>query len=205
MACLTLLQRSIHTEKMSDGKRRDLTHDLILPTLLFAALGGMSWAVRGSSGFGAMNGCIFAGVLWGAAWWFIAREPSSQQSRPYASGWIILALTVGIGISGNRGWMQWPSFFEGHLQTNAAQGKFVPVPRVYGFVWLFIAGAPWAGLGACMLAWCGSYRHAQLWHWGLRIACGLGGACLARILFNAFPEVFLPLYESMKPHTPTCR
>ena len=183
---------------MSDGSRRDLTHDLILPTLLFATLGGMSWAVRGSSGFGAMNGCIFAGVLWGAAWWFIAREPSGRQSRPYASGWIILALTIGIGISGARGWMQWPSFFDGHLQTNTPQGRFVPIPRVYGFVWLFIAGVPWAGLGACMLAWCGSYRRTQLRHWGIRLACGLGVACLARVLFDAFPGMFLPLYESMK-------
>jgi hypothetical protein len=191
---------------MSDESRRDLTHDLLLPTLLFAALGGMSWAVRGCSGFGAMNGCIFAGVLWGAAWWFIARDPSGRQSRPYASGWIILALTVGIGISGARGWMQWPSFFEGHLLTDAPQGKFVPISRVYGFIWLFIAGVPWAGLGACMLAWCRSDRRAQLPHWAIRIACGLGAAYLARVLFDSFPNVFLPLYETMKlqyadPHT----
>jgi hypothetical protein len=45
----------------------DLAHNLVLPTLLFAALGGMTWAVRGCSGFGAVAGCIFAGVTWGAA------------------------------------------------------------------------------------------------------------------------------------------
>ena len=30
--------------------RHGLMHELVLPTLLFAALGGMTWAVRGSSG-----------------------------------------------------------------------------------------------------------------------------------------------------------
>ncbi len=182
---------------MSNESRRDLAHDLLLPTILFAALGAMTWAVRGCSGFGAMKGCIFAGVMWGAAWWFIARDPSGQQSRRYTSGWIILALTIGIGISGARGWMQWPSFFEGHLQTNTAKGEFVPISRAYGFLWLFIAGVPWAGLGACMLAWCGSQRPTRIWHWGLRIACGIGMAFLVRKLYDSFPEVFLPLYKTM--------
>jgi len=143
-------------------------------------------------------GCVFAGVTWGTAWWFIARDPSGKQSRRYTSGWIILALTFGIGISGARGWMQWPSFFEGRLQTNWAEGEFVPISRAYGFLWLFIAGVPWAGIGACMLAWCGSQRRTRIWHWGLRIACGIGGVCVARILFDNFPEVFLPLYKTMK-------
>jgi hypothetical protein len=183
---------------MSEQPDRDLAHDLVLPTLLFAALGAMTWAVRGCSGFGAMNGCVFAGVTWGAAWWFIARDPAGQQSRPYTSAWIILALTVGIGISGNRGWMQWPSFFEGHLQTNTPEGKFVPIPRTYGFIWLFIAGVPWAGLGACMLAWCGYGRPAAVRDWIFRIGAGLMAAALARVLFENLPQVFLPLYEGMR-------
>jgi hypothetical protein len=183
---------------MSNDRRCDLAHDLILPTLLFAALGAMTWAVRGCSGFGGMKGCIFAGVTWGTAWWFIARDPGGQQSRRYSSGWIILALTIGIGISGARGWMQWSSFFVGHLQTNTAEGKFVPIAPAYGFLWLFIAGVPWAGLGACLLAWCGSQRATRFWHWGLRIGCGIGLAYLARFLFDSWPEVFLPLYKSMK-------
>jgi hypothetical protein len=184
---------------MMNDTRRDLTHDLVLPALLFAALGGMTWAVRGCSGYGGSMGCVFAGVTWGAAWWFIARDPSGVQSRRYTSGWIILALTVGIGFSGARGWMQWPSFFEGQLQTNTAAGEFVPISRVYGFVWLFIAGMPWAGIGACLLAWCGAERPMRARDWAVRIACGVGMLLVARFLFDSFPEVFLPLYKAMKP------
>jgi hypothetical protein len=176
----------------------NLADDLVLPTLLFMALGAMTWAVRGSSGFGAVNGCVFAGVTWGAAWWFIAREPGARQSRRYSSGWIILALTIGIGISGNRGWMQWPSFFEGHLQLNSPQGKFVPIPRIYGFIWLFIAGVPWAGLGACLLAWCAPQRPLKIRDWSFRLSCGIGAALLAWTLFRLFPEVFLPLFKNLK-------
>lgn len=175
-----------------------LTHTLVLPTLLFAALGGMTWAVRGCSGFGAVAGCIFAGVTWGIAWWYLAHDPRQTQSRRYASAWVVPALTFGIGFAGARGWMQWPSFFEGKLLTDAAAGKFVPIPRAYGFLWLFIAGIPWAGLGACALAWTGSLRDTRAWHWALRIGCGVGAAALARYLFNRYPQHFLPLYDSLE-------
>jgi len=196
---------------MTDHRRLDLMHDLILPTLFFAALGGMTWAVRGCSGFGGVAGCIFAGVTWGAGWWYLAHDPAAEQSRRYASGWIVPALTFGIGLAGARGWMQWPSFFEGRLMTNAARGEFVPIPRGYGFLWLFLAGVPWAGLGACALAWCGSRRRTRLWHWAFRVAFGLGGAALARHLFDAHPHFFLPLYDSLESryrdlrHNPSLR
>lgn len=182
---------------MTSETERDLVRDLVLPTLLFAVLGGMTWAVRGCSGFGATAGCLFAGVVWGAAWWFIARAPGGIPTRCYASGWIVLAMAAGFGLSGARGWMQWPSFFEGKLLTNAGAGEFVPISRTYGFVWLFIAGVPWAGIGACMAAWCGSLRETRAWHWGLRLGCGIGGAILARYLFGQYPQYFLPLYESL--------
>src|ERR1700728_1438348 len=94
------------------GSRLNLWNDLILPTLLFTALGGMTWAVRGCSGFGAWKGCVFAGVTWGAAWWYLAYDPRREQSRRYASPWIVAALTFGIGMAGIQGWMQWPSLFE---------------------------------------------------------------------------------------------
>lgn len=182
---------------MTSRRETDLVDDLFLPTLMFAALGGMTWAVRGCSGFGATAGCIFAGVVWGVAWWFVSQQRGGEAPRRYASGWVVLALAVGVGISGARGWMQWPSFFEGRLQTNASTGDFVPIDRSYGFLWLFIAGVPWAGVGACLLAWCGSRRETRAWHWAARIACGIGAAFVAGWLYNEYPQLFLPLYESL--------
>jgi hypothetical protein len=175
-----------------------VVNDLFLPVLMFGALGGMSWAVRGCSGYGAVAGCLFAGVLWGTAWWYLSNEPAGAPQRWYSSGWVILALTLGIGLSGARGWMQWPSFFSGQLQTNAGKGEWVPISPFYGYLWMFIAGVPWAGLGACALAWCGSERPTRVWHWALRIACGVGGAMLIRGLYTAFPAWFFPLYQDME-------
>ncbi len=188
----------------SSTRTSGLLHDLVLPTFLFAALGGMTWAVRGCSGYGAVNGCVFAGVTWGAGWWFIARDPGAKQSRRYASAWVVLALAAGIGMAGARGWMQWSSFFEGKLVLDAPNNKVVPISRAYGFLWLFIAGAPWAGLGACMLAWTGARREGTstpariAGDWALRLGCGLGAVLVANHLFAAHPEIFLPLYKSLK-------
>ena len=172
--------------------------DLFLPTVMFAALGGMTWAVRGCSGFGAVAGCLFAGVMWGSAWWYMAYQRSGVQVRRYSSAWIILAVTLGIGLSGARGWMQWSTFFEGHLQTNTGKGEWVPISRTYGFLWMFIAGMPWAGIGACTLAWCGSLRETRVWHWGMRIACGVGTAMLARYFYQNYPSWFLPMYDELQ-------
>ncbi|CAN5145642.1 hypothetical protein BH10PLA2_BH10PLA2_06250 [soil metagenome] len=178
--------------------RWNLTQDLVLPTLLFTALGGMTWAVRGCSGFGASAGCIFAGVMWGTAWWYLSYDPKGEQTRRYSSAWIVLAVTLAFGFSGARGWMQWPSFFDEHLDTNVAEGEWVPISRTYGFIWLFLAGLPWAGLGACALAWCGSLRETRAWHWFLRMACGVGAAYLARYLYDTYPAYFLPLYTEFE-------
>lgn len=183
---------------MTGKHHPDLVNELVLPTLLFAALGAMIWAVRGCSGFGAVAGCIFAGVTWGAAWWYLAHDPAGQTQRRYASGWIVPALTFGIGLAGARGWMQWPSFFDAKLFTDAQRGQFVPIGRGYGFLWLFIAGVPWAGWGACALAWCGSKRETRLWHWIIRIGFGVGGAALAGYLFRHYPRFFLPLYDTLE-------
>lgn len=185
------------TELRCELRRDGLTHDLVLPTLLFAALGAMSWAVRGTAGASAMNAHIAPGLLWGVAWWFAAREPRGEQSRRYASGWVIFSLTVGFALSGNRGWVQWANFFEGHLLTNSTRGEWVPISRNYGFLWLFLAGATWAALPACLLAWCARGRPLRTWEWTLRLGCGLGGAFLAWRVFERFPEIFLPKYHEI--------
>ena len=83
------------------------------------------------------------------------------------------------------------------MLTNAGAGESVPISRSYGFLWLFIAGVPWAGVSACLLAWCGSLHTTRLWQWVIRLACGIGAAFLARWLFHAYPQFFLPMYDEL--------
>ena len=87
------------------------------------------------------------------------------------------------------------------MLTNYEKGQSVPISPAYGFLWLFIAGVPWAGLGACLLAWTGSLRETRVWHWVIRIACGAGGAVLLHYLFVWFPQYFLPLCRRWKIST----
>jgi len=183
---------------MRGTNRQDVAHDFVLPTLLFVVLGAMTWAVRGCAGAGGMNAHVAPGLTWGAAWWFLARDRSYEQSRRYASGWILLALAAGFAIAGERGWMQWPNFFSGQLSTNYSKGEYVPIAKTYGFVWFFIAGTAWAGLPACVLAWCGSGRSLRAWEWSLGLACGFGVAYSAWRIFSAYPRLFLPLYDRIQ-------
>lgn len=179
-------------------RQRNLANDLVLPTILFAALGAMSWAVRGTRGFGGGAGCIFAGVLWGIAWWYCARQSSPPNERRYRSGWIVFAMVFGMAISGERGWMQWSHFFTGRLYTNFAEEQYVPISRGYGFLWLFIAGMPWAGISACFVAWCGALHETRLWHWVLRIACGLGAGAAFGFVAHNYPQYVLPVYSTIE-------
>lgn len=105
-------------------------------------------------------------------------------------------MALGVAVSGNRGWMQWSSFFTERLQTNTAQGEYLPISSNYGFVWLFIAGMPWAGIGACLLAWCGYGQRLGWRGWVARVGFGVGGAVLGRFLFEHLPGVFLPFYDT---------
>ncbi|QDU80537.1 hypothetical protein Pla110_22680 [Polystyrenella longa] len=186
------------SEHRTTAPRVSLYHELVLPILLFAAMGGMSWAVRGSSGYGGSWGCTFAGLLWGTGWWYLSHNGNEHRDRRYASNWVILAFIVGFAFSGARGWAQWPNFFHERLYTNSGAGEFVEIDRWYGFLWLFIAGMPWAGLAACLVAWCGSIRETRLWHWLIRLACGFGSGAVMLSLFETFPEWFLPLYDSLE-------
>lgn len=183
---------------MNTQKIHFYVHELILPTLLFMGLGGMTWAVRGCSGFGGSNGCLFAGITLATAWWFLSYDPNQISIRPYVNAVGLMAMTLGIAISGARGWMQWPSFFEGKLLTNYSAGEFIPIPRYYGFIWMFIAGVPWGALGACFLAWCNNEKEVTKKEWLLRIASAIGGVIIARLFFEYLPEICLPLYSSIK-------
>ena len=184
---------------MSLSRTRNLAHDLVLPTLLFSALGAMAWAVRGCAGAGGMNAHVAPGFVWGTAWWFLSRDGDGEYVRRYSSGWIILAVTAGFAIAGERGWMQWHHFYDGHLSLNYAKQDYTPIARWYGSLWYFIAGSAWAGLPACFLAWCATQRPLRAWEWTLRIACGLAGGYLAWRLFARFPQYVLPLYDQLEP------
>ncbi|MBD3188137.1 hypothetical protein GF325_14975 [Candidatus Bathyarchaeota archaeon] len=152
------------------------------------------WAVRGSAGFGSVPGCVFAGTMLGICWYVLAREPGRLKRRKFSLGWCVLAITIGIGIQGMHGWMQWPHWIKGRIYSNFPT-DWEMVNPAWGYAWWFVAAMPWAGMGAVFLGWTGSDKPARWWEWITRAGSGVCGALLALVLFHALPRLFLPLYD----------
>jgi hypothetical protein len=54
----------------SQSARAVAVHELILPGMLFGSLGAIAWAVRGSNGWGGMDGTMVPGPMWGMLWFY---------------------------------------------------------------------------------------------------------------------------------------
>lgn len=176
--------------------RVERVRDLVIPVAFFASLGAFSWAVRGCSGFGAVPGCMFAGLLWASAWYYLSRETTPEKSRRYNLVWCLPAIMVGIGLMGMHGWMVWPRWVSGGFDLYNNGSVIIPINPAWGYVWFFIAGAPWAGMGAVFLAWTGSKTPLKWKNWIVRISFGAAGGLLALALYYGVPQLFLPLYDT---------
>ncbi len=176
--------------------RVERVKDLVIPVALFASIGAFAWAIRGQSGFGAVPGCMFAGLLWASAWYYLSRELSPETSRRYNLVWCLPAIMVGIGLMGMHGWMVWPRWVNGGFDLNNNGSLIIPINPAWGYVWFFIAGAPWAGMGAVFLAWTGSKTPLNWKQWIVRIIFGAAGGLLALLLYYGVPQLFLPLYDT---------
>ena len=42
--------------------------ELLLTMLLFGGIGGITWAVRGTNGWGGVQGTLIPGMTWGVLW-----------------------------------------------------------------------------------------------------------------------------------------
>jgi phosphatidylglycerophosphate synthase len=180
-----------------------VVNDFLIPCVLLTSAGLFSWAIRGQSGFGAVPGCVFAGVLWALIWFLLSREPTEKKQRRYSSGWVVLALIVGIGVSGMQGWGQWTPWMRGNFVIDFGTNTYVPVNPALGFTGWFLAGLHWSGIGAIMLAWTGSKNPLTPTDWAKRIIFGAGGVLIALMLFYLFPQWFLPYYHETGGYDPT--
>lgn len=166
----------------------------IAPIILFSTAGMFGWAVRGSSGYGAVPGCVFAGLLWAILWFFLSKEESEIKSRRYSSGWTVLAINFGIGIAGMRGWMQWPAWVQGYFVVGDGLPT-IPISPVYGYTWWFLAGCSWAGIGGILIAWSGSQQSVTPQIWCQRLLSVGIGIGVALLLFILFPFWFVPVVD----------
>ena len=176
--------------------KQEYLSELVLPVLLFATIGAFYWAIRGTGGYGGSSGATYAGIGWALAWFFLSYESDEKKTRPYSSGWVVLAITLGIGIGGMHGYGQFMSWIRGVFYVNGPEETMAINPAI-GFLWLFQCGLAWGGTAGIFLAWCGSKTPTQKKDWIFRIIFGIAGGLVGYLIPTLFPGLINPLYDTV--------
>jgi hypothetical protein len=159
--------------------------EMLLTMLLFGAMGAITWAIRGSNGWGGIDGTLVPGMTWGALWAYVcARKGIDAGLTP-----IILGL--GISIGGELGYGQYVSWIRGMFNVG---DDVIPIAPWIGYAWFVIAGIGWGSAGGVALGWALTKKHSPL-IWLTRILLPAALACLAYLLVQTCPQWVFPHYD----------
>ncbi len=156
--------------------------DLLLPALFFGSAGAIAWAIRGTDGWGGIDGTIVPGMLWGLLWYYVCwRKGIACHGAP-------LWLGLGIALGGELGYGQYVSWIQGVFRV---EGETMPVAPWQGWLWFFLCGIGWGAPGGAMLGWALSGRSS--WKvWAARLTVPFAAAALGWLLVQWFPALFFP-------------
>ncbi|HPC18528.1 MAG TPA: hypothetical protein P5318_19240 [Candidatus Hydrogenedentes bacterium] len=160
---------------------------------IMCLMGGYYWAIRGTSGYGGETGGALAGFGW-ALLWYAFSQMGGAERRPYATPWMLVAITCGIMFGGFTGYGVYISWLNGKYCMNHPDLERA-VPAWTGYAMLFLCGLHWGGNTGCFMAWCAPNRPLRLQDWVARIFCGVAGAVAALAFVRIFPQLFLPFYS----------
>lgn len=133
--------------------------DLLLAMLLFGSMGAITWAIRGTSGWGGIDGTIVPGLTWGLIWYYLC-----QRKGIDARG-VVLWLGLGIALGGELGYGQYVSWIQGKFHVGEG---VVPISPMHGYIWFAICGAGWGAPGGIVLGWVLD-ENASVARWALRV------------------------------------
>jgi len=150
--------------------------------LLFGSMGAITWAIRGTDGWGGVEGSIIPGLTWGLLWYYVCRRKGIDART------IPLWLGLGIAIGGELGYGQYVSWIRGWFETPSGP---IPVAAWMGYAWFVICGIGWGGPGGIALGW-GLGGKAPWRRWGARLLVPLGVAFAGWLLVQALPGLFFP-------------
>lgn len=120
------------------------TRELGLTMLLFGAIGGIAWAIRGTTGWGGIDGTIVPGLTWAILWYYCC-----QRKGIDARG-IVLWLGMGLALGGELGYGQYVSWIQGRFFVG---DEVIPVSPITGYLWFVICGIGWGAPGGIVLGW----------------------------------------------------
>jgi hypothetical protein len=139
--------------------------------LLFGSVGAITWAIRGTNGWGGIDGTIVPGMTWGLLWYYVCYRKGID-----ARG-IVLWLGMGIALGGELGYGQYVSWIRGIFNVD---GQTIPISPWIGYAWFVICGVGWGAPGGIVLGWALS-RKASTGCW---LARSLLMLILIVLLFN---------------------
>lgn len=142
----------------SEHTTSSIVQDLLLPMLLFGSMGAITWAIRGTDGWGGVDGTIIPGLTWGLIWHLLSRWKGID-----ARG-IVLWLGLGIALGGELGYGQYVSWIQGKFHVG---NGIVPIAPATGYLWLLICGIGWAAPGGIVLGWALAGR-TSIKRWAVR-------------------------------------
>ncbi|HDP34026.1 MAG TPA: hypothetical protein ENN29_02835, partial [Candidatus Hydrogenedentes bacterium] len=61
---MTIMDKDLY-QRYRMRRDRHLLYELWLPMLLFGSMGAIAWAIRGTDGWGGIDGTLVPGLTWG--------------------------------------------------------------------------------------------------------------------------------------------
>ncbi len=157
----------------------------LLAMLLFASIGAITWAIRGTGGWGGMDGTILPGMSWGLLWCYLCHRKGIDARE------IPLWLGLGIALGGELGYGQYVSWIQSMFNVG---DEVISVAPWIGYVWFAICGIGWAAPGAIALGWALS-KNVSLATWLVRLVLPVGLALAMRLVIQARPWLFFPNWD----------
>ena len=99
---------------------------MLLTVLLFGSIGAITWAIRGTAGWGGVDGTVIPGLMWGILWYYLAFRKGID-----ARG-IVLWLGLGIALGGELGYGQYTSWIRGIFYVGEGT---IPIKPWLGYFW----------------------------------------------------------------------
>ena len=159
--------------------------EISFAALVFASMGAITWAIRGTNGWGGIDGTIVAGMTWGVLWWYVCWRKGID-----ARG-VSLCLGLGIALGGELGYGQYVSWIRGMFNVG---DEILPVAPWNGYAWFAICGVAWGAPGGIALGWALAGRKS-LGVWLARLGIPVGVALLARLAVQTWPWLFFPNWD----------
>lgn len=164
---------------------RWLYSELFLPALLFGSVGGITWAIRGTTGWGGMDGTLVPGMTWGILWYYVCWR------RGIDARGIAFWLGFGIALGGMLGYGQYVSWIRGEFSIGDSK---IPIAPGIGYAWFVLCGIGWGAPGGIFLGWALAGKKG-FGTWAARLVIPIAAAFLGRLLVHLHPAWFFPHYE----------